>query len=58
MFFQAKGVSVVQAAALAQGLLTTGPIPWHFATDELKEKTKAVELAQEKGKSIEEVSLH
>ena len=33
-------------------------MPWHFASDELKAKTKeAVKLAQEKGKSIEEVSL-
>jgi aryl-alcohol dehydrogenase-like predicted oxidoreductase len=57
--FESKGVGVVTAAALAQGLLTTqGPPAWHYASEDLKIMTKkAVQLAQETGTSIEEASL-
>ncbi|CAG7713567.1 unnamed protein product [Allacma fusca] len=57
--FESKGVGVVTAAALAQGLLTTaGPQAWHCASEELKATTRqAVKHAQGLGTTIEEASL-
>ena len=56
---QSKKLGIINASAVAMGLLTTaGPPAWHPASTETKELArKAASLAKERGTTIEDIAL-
>lgn len=59
-YFESKGVGVINASALAMGLLSPhGPPVWHPASTEMKEACRKVnEICKDKNVSLVKLAIH